>query len=42
MELLTFLSPELLESTLMLFDVLIVKNILDQGGQRENHLLTIV
>lgn len=41
MEMLTLLSPELLDSTLILFDILIIKNILDQGRQRENHL-TIV
>lgn len=33
---------ELLDSTLILYDVLIVKNILDQGRQREKLLLTIV
>lgn len=41
MEMLTLLSPELLDSTLILFDISIIKNILDQGRQRENHL-TIV
>lgn len=33
---------ELLDSTLILYDVLIVKNILDQGRQREKLILTIV
>lgn len=42
MELLTFLSPQLLDSTLILFDILIIKNILDQGRQTEKYLLSIV
>lgn len=41
-ELLALLSPELLDSTLILFVILIVKIDLDQARKREKHLLTIV
>lgn len=41
-ELLALLSPELLDSTLTLFDILILKNILDQARKTEKPLLTIV
>lgn len=41
-ELLALLSPELLDSTLILFVILIVKINLDQARKREKHLLTIV